>query len=63
MLLIKKTKVFCTDAKVSPQPHDAPLKELKFITEPVGIKDKNYSHFDLNYASGLVDAKTNNKIT
>lgn len=36
---------------------------MKFLTEPIGIKDKNYGHFDLNYASGLVDAKTNNKIT
>jgi len=47
-LLIKKTKVYCNDAKVAAQPHDSPIKDLKFLTEPSGINDKNYSHYDLN---------------
>jgi len=40
-MLIKKTKVYCADAKVSPAPHDQPLKQINFITEPAGILDSN----------------------
>lgn len=62
-LLIKKTKVYCSDSKVAPAPHDTPPKELTFITEPAGIADKNFSHYDLNYASGLHDTRNKNAIT
>lgn len=55
-LLIKKTKVYCVDGKVSPGPHDVAPKQ-KFITDPAGINDKNYSHYDLNYSSGLHDTR------
>lgn len=62
-MLIKKTKVYCSDAKVAPAAHDAPLKEQKFLTEPAGIADNNFSHYDLNFASGLHDTRTKTAIT
>ena len=62
-MLVKKTKVYCVDAKTRPTAHDPAQSGQKFLTDAAGIYDKDYTHYNLNYNSGLVLEKMNKVVT